>query len=85
MATLAALHLDACASAPSTPASPTSTTAPTSTPIEPSNRADVDHWSNAVAAGDPIPVTDADPIEGAPAAPVTIVVSIFSSYVIVVV
>jgi protein-disulfide isomerase len=60
-------------SSPPKPAIPAPTnTAPVAS-LEISPTDGESHWSTAIAAGDPIPVTEADPLWGSPDAPVTIV------------
>lgn len=63
-----------CASTPPPTPAPTASSSPTVGALEITRGGAEEHWSTSVAAGDPVPVTEADPIAGAPSAPVTIVV-----------
>ncbi|MFO0616663.1 MAG: thioredoxin domain-containing protein [Polyangiaceae bacterium] len=57
--------------APTTASAPVASVAPVAS-LE-ITHTDEAHWSTAIAAGDPVPVTEADPLWGSPDAPVTIV------------
>lgn len=70
-----ALAATACSSSPTatTPTAASSQVAPVAS-LEITQTDGDRHWSTGIAAGDPIPVTEADPLLGSPDAPVTIVV-----------